>query len=81
VGSASVFRERNDGEEKVTSDEKDGDKEEYPVDAMKALTNKEDEMKVENLYVPNMGFPGHSLTVRHCGLLVPSIDLPPGTRF
>jgi hypothetical protein len=38
-------------------------------------------MKVEAMYVPNVGLRGHSLAARHRGLLMMSVDLPPGARL
>jgi hypothetical protein len=48
---------------------------------LKALTTKEDEMKVETLYLPNLRLRGHSLTVWHRGILMLLSDLPPGARL
>jgi hypothetical protein len=81
MGSPPVFREHDDGEEKVANDEEDGDEEEDLVDVLKSLTIKEDEMNIETIYVPNVGLRGHSLTVRHHIIIMLSIDFPPGARL
>jgi hypothetical protein len=83
AGSPPVFRERDNGEENSDDEEEVGDidQEEDIVDLCKVLTKRHEDIKVETLYVPNVGLRGDSFSVRHRGLLMLSVDLPPGARL
>jgi hypothetical protein len=49
--------------------------------ALSLTTKAAEEMKIVTLYVPNVALRGEGLNIRHRGLLMLSVDLPPCARI
>jgi hypothetical protein len=49
--------------------------------ALSLTTKAKEEMKIVTLYVHNVALQGEGMTIRHRGLLMLSVDLPPGARI
>jgi hypothetical protein len=80
TGSLSVFWEGDETkEEEENNEEEENDKEEELADALGGLTFfMEEEMKIDTFFQPRVPLRGQGITARHRGLLMITVDLPPG---